>query len=122
MSRTKGGIKNARRRRNILRQAKGYRFARSKKKRAAIEALHHAGRYAFRDRKAKKRDMRGLAIVRINAALRENLPTGQAGGFRNYSSFIGALKKNNIELDRKVLAEIAEQHPETFKRIIAKIS
>lgn len=115
MSRTKGGIKNARRRRNILGQAKGYRFARSKKKRAAIEALHHAGRYAFRDRKAKKRSMRGLSIVRINAALREN-------GFRNYSSFIGALKKKNIELDRKVLAEIAEQYPETFKRIIAKVS
>ncbi len=115
MARTKGGIKNAKRRRNILGAAKGYRFARSKKKRAAIEALRHAGRYAFRDRRAKKRTMRGLAIVRINAALREN-------GFKNYSSFIGALKKKNVELDRKVLAEIAQEYPETFKRILAKLS
>ncbi len=103
------------RRRNILAAAKGYRFARSKKKRAAIEALHHAGKYAFRDRRAKKRTMRGLSIVRINAALREN-------GFKNYSSFMGALKKAHIELDRKVLSQIAAEHPETFKRILAKVS
>lgn len=103
------------RRRNILQAAKGYRFARSKKKRSAIEALRHAGKYAFRDRRAKKRDMRGLAIVRINAALREN-------GFKNYSTFIGALKKANIELDRKVLAEMAAEYPEAFKRVIAKVS
>jgi len=103
------------RRRNILKAAKGFRFARSTKKRSAIDALRHAGKYAFRDRKAKKRSMRGLSIVRINAALREN-------GFKNYSSFMGALKKANIELDRKVLAEIASEYPETFKRIIAKVA
>ncbi len=115
MSRTKGGVKNAKRRRNILRAAKGYRFGRSTKKRQALEALKHAGKYAFAHRKAKKRDMRGLAIVRINAALREN-------GFKNYSIFMGALKKANIELDRKVLSQIAAEHPEAFKRIVAKVS
>ena len=115
MSRTKGGPKAIKRRRNILKAAKGFRFGRSTKKRAAIDALRHAGKYAFRDRKAKKRSMRGLSIVRINAALKEN-------GFKNYSTFMGALKKANIELDRKVLSEIAAEYPETFKRIIAKVS
>ena len=102
------------RRRNILKAAKGFRFSRSKKKKAALDALKHAGRYAFRDRKAKKRSMRGLSIVRINAALRSN-------GYKNYSSFIGAMKKANVELDRKVLAEIAEQYPETFERLLKKV-
>src|SRR3989338_5326538 len=114
MARTKGGGKNAKRRRNILTRAKGFRFARSKKKRAAIDALRHTGTYAFRDRRAKKRLMRGLHIVRINAALKEN-------GFKNYSSFMGALKKKNIELDRKILSQLAELHPEAFKRLLAKV-
>ncbi len=124
MARTKGGIKNAKRRRNILAGAKGFRFARSKKKRAAIDALRHAGKYAFRDRRAKKRLMRGLHIVRINAALKENLPaqTLQAGGFKNYSTFIDSLKKKHIELDRKVLSQLAELHPEAFKRLLAKVA
>ena len=103
------------RRRNILKAAKGFRFSRSKKKKAALDALKHAGRYAFRDRKAKKRSMRGLAIVRINAALRER-------GFKNYSSFMGALKKANVELDRKVLSQIAENHPATFDRLLKKVA
>src|SRR3989344_2745789 len=115
MSRVKGGVKNAKRRRNILTRAKGFRFARSKKKRAAIDALRHAGKYAFRDRRAKKRLMRGQAIVRINAALKEN-------GFKNYSTFMGALKKANVELDRKVLAELAMNHPQTFSRLLKKVS
>ena len=103
------------RRRNILSAAKGYRFGRSKKKKAALDALKHAGFYAFRDRKAKKRTMRGQSIVRINAALRAN-------GFKNYSTFMGALKKAKIDLDRKVLSEIAAEHPEAFQRIIAKVA
>ena len=115
MARTKGGPKAAKRRGNILRAAKGYRFARSKKKRAAIDALRHAGKYAFRDRRMKKRLMRGQSIVRINAALKEN-------GFKNYSTFMGALKKANIELDRKVLAELAMNHPQTFSRLLKKVS
>ena len=115
MARTKGGPKSSKRRRNILKAAKGYRFARSKKKRAALDALRHAGKYAFRDRKAKKREMRSLHTVRINAALREN-------GFKNYSTFIGSLKKQNVELDRKVLSELAMNHPEAFARLVKKVS
>lgn len=115
MARTKGGPKAIKRRKNILKAAKGYRFGRSTKKRAAKEALVHAGKYAFRDRKAKKRSMRGLAIVRVNAAVREN-------GFKNYSTFIAALKKAHIDLDRKVLSQLAADHPEAFKRIVAKVS
>ncbi len=113
MARTKGGPKQSKRRRNILAQTKGYRHGRSTKKKAALEAIKHAGKYAFRDRRAKKRTMRGLHIIRINAALREN-------GFKNYSTFISALKKKNIMLDRKVLSEIAMNHPESFKRLIVK--
>jgi large subunit ribosomal protein L20 len=115
MARTKGGPKAMKRRRNILKAAKGYRFSRSTKKKAALDALKHAGKYAFRDRRAKKRSMRGMHIVRINAALRDN-------GFKNYSTFIGALKKANIELDRKVLSEIAEKHPDAFTRIVKQVA
>ncbi len=115
MARTKGGSKASKRRRNILAQTKGYRHGRKSKKRAALEAIKHAGKYAFRDRRAKKRSMRGLHIVRINAALREN-------GFKNYATFVGALKKKNIVLDRKVLSEIAMTHPESFKRLLEKVS
>lgn len=115
MARTKGGVKGSKRRKNILSQTKGYRHGRSTKKRAALEAIKHAGKYAFRDRRAKKRTMRGLHITRLNAALREN-------GFKNYSSFIGALKKKNIMLDRKVLSEMAQTHPESFKRLLAKVA
>lgn len=114
MSRVKGGPKAMKRRRNILKAAKGYRFGRSTKTKQALEALKHAGKYAFRDRRAKKRTMRGLAIVRINAALRER-------GFKNYSTFMGAVKKANIELDRKVLSEIASEYPEAFDRVLKTV-
>ncbi|MEK9177378.1 MAG: 50S ribosomal protein L20 [Patescibacteria group bacterium] len=115
MARTKGGVKNAKRRRSVLRAAKGYRFARSKKERAAIEALRHAGKYAFAHRRDKKNDMRRLSIVRVNAALRER-------GLKNYSGFIGVLKKAGVALDRKILAELAMNHPDTFDRVLKKIS
>lgn len=115
MARTKGGVKGSKRRKNILAQTKGYRHGRSTKKRAALEAIKHAGKYAFRDRRNKKRTMRGLHITRVNAALREN-------GFKNYSTFIDALKKKNIMLDRKVLSQMAELHPESFKRLLAKVA
>ncbi|MEK7063100.1 MAG: 50S ribosomal protein L20 [Patescibacteria group bacterium] len=115
MARTKGGPKQSKRRKNILAQTKGYRHGRSTKKKAALEAIKHAGKYMFRDRRAKKRTMRGLHIVRINAALREN-------GFKNYATFIGALKKKNIMLDRKVLSEMAMTHPESFKRLLKKVA
>ena len=115
MARTKGGPKQIKRRKNILKQTKGYRHGRSTKKKAALEAIKHAGKYMFRDRRAKKRTMRGLHIVRVNAALREN-------GFKNYATFMGALKKKNIMLDRKVLSEMAMNHPESFKRLLAKVA
>jgi large subunit ribosomal protein L20 len=115
MARTKGGPKQIKRRKNLLSQTKGYRHARSTKKKAALEAIKHAGAHAFRDRRAKKRTMRGLHIVRLNAALREN-------GYKNYATFIGALKKKDIIMDRKVLSEIAMLHPESFKRLLAKVA
>ena len=96
-------------------QTKGYRHGRKSKKKQALEAIKHAGAYAFKHRRAKKREMRGLHIVRLNAALREN-------GFKNYATFIGALKKKNIMLDRKVMSEMAMSHPESFKRLLAKVS
>lgn len=102
------------RRRNILKQVKGYRQQRSKKERAARDAIFKAGTYAFRDRRAKKRDFRGLWNIRINAGVR-------AAGFPSYSRFIDALKKKNIALDRKILATLAKDYPETFNRIVALV-
>ena len=111
MSRVKGGVTANKRRRNILSNVKGFRFARSKKKRSAIDAIHHAGSYAFAHRKDKKNDFRQLWITRMNAALRAQGTT--------YSKFIGAMKKKGIALDRKVLAILANERPEVFTRIVA---
>lgn len=113
MSRVKRGVISMKRRRNVLSQVKGYRFARSKKERAAREAIVHAGKYAFAHRKDKKADARRLWTVRLNAALR---PLGFS-----YSKFINALKKKNITLDRKVLSEIARTNPESFARIVEQV-
>ncbi len=101
---------SARRHRKILQRAKGYRQARSGRIQTAKEAVLHAGAYAFHGRKLKKRDLRSLWIVRISAALKE------AGV--SYSRFIAALKKEKIELDRKILSEIAVKDMETFKKIV----
>lgn len=101
------------RRRNILVQVKGYRFGRSKKKRQAIEAIHHAQNYAFAHRKDKKNDFRSLWIVRINAVLK-------AQGLQ-YSRFIKALKDKGIALDRKILATLAKDRPEAFQRIVDQV-
>lgn len=109
MSRVKRGVISAKRRRNVLSQVKGYRFARSRKERAAKDAIVHAGSHAFAHRRDKKNDMRRLWTVRLNAALR---PMGLS-----YSKFIDALKKKGIILDRKVLSEIAKNKPESFTRI-----
>jgi len=113
MSRVKRGTISSKRRRNVLKQVKGYRFARSKKERAAREAIVHAGRYAFAHRKDKKTDRRREWQVRINSQVR-NLGL-------SYSKVINMLKKKKIELDRKILALIAERNPETFKRIIKSL-
>ncbi|HEX5774653.1 MAG TPA: 50S ribosomal protein L20 [Candidatus Paceibacterota bacterium] len=114
MARVKGGVISAKRRRNVLVRAKGYRHGRSTKERLAKESLVHAGKNAFNHRRDKKTDYRQLWIVRLNAALREN-------GFKSYSTFIAAMKKSDIGLDRKVLSELAANQPETFTRIIKKV-
>ncbi|MBM4222839.1 MAG: 50S ribosomal protein L20 [Gammaproteobacteria bacterium] len=99
MSRTKSGTVTHRRHKKILKQAKGYYGARSRCYKTAHQAVWKAGQYAYRDRKQKKRQFRGLWIVRINAAAREF-------GL-SYSRLIAGLKKANIDLDRKILAELA---------------
>ncbi len=114
MARVKGGVNSAKRRRNILTRAKGYRHGRSTKVRLAKESLVHAGKNAFNHRKDKKGDYRSLWIIRLNAAIREC-------GHKSYSTFIAALKKKEIGLDRKVLSEFASKHPEIFKRIADKV-
>lgn len=114
MPRVKRGTTKLKRRRNILKQAKGYRFGRSKKERQASEALMHAGAHAFAHRRDKKNDFRRLWNVRINAAVRP---------FElSYSVFIGMLKKKESVLNRKMLSEIAQEHPESFERIVKKVS
>ena len=114
MARVKRGTTKNKRRKNILAQTKGYRFDRSRKERVAKEAIHHAGAYAFRHRRAKKREYRNLWTLRINAAVREE-------GF-TYSTFIGALKKKNIALDRKSLAALAKDYPETFAHLVKQLA
>lgn len=109
MTRVKRGTIANKRRKNILSQVKGYRFGRSTKERMAKDAIAHAGTYAFAHRRDKKNDKRKLWEVRINAAVRE---LGMS-----YSKFIGALKKSSIEIDRKILADLAENKPATFKKI-----
>jgi large subunit ribosomal protein L20 len=116
MPRVKRGFKARRRRNKVLKLAKGYRGARSKLFRSATEAVDRALNYAFRDRRVKKRDFRSLWITRINAASRLN-------GL-SYSKFIFGLKKANVEIDRKVLANIAVSDPKGFMEIasLAKTS
>src|SRR5271168_2196771 len=114
MSRVKKAVNALKTRKNVLKMAKGYRFGRSKKERAAYEALMHAGMYAFAHRKDKKNYMRKLWNVKLSAPLKE------AG--LSYSKFIGSLKKKNIVIDRKILALLAEKNPETFSRLIKTVA
>ena len=110
MPRAKRGFKARRRRNKILKAARGYYGGRSRLYAPAVEAVHHAWRYATRDRRVRKRDFRALWIVRINAAAR------LAG--MSYSKLIAALKRADVALDRKVLADLAVADPETFTRIV----
>ena len=112
MTRIKRGVMANKRRKKVIKKAKGYLNARSKKYKAAKEALMKAGTYAYRDRKVKKRTMRGLWLIRLNAGVREY-------GL-NYSKFIHALKLSNVELDRKILSQIAVENPKIFKNIVEK--
>lgn len=109
MPRVKRGTQHTKRRRSLLSKVKGYKWGRKSKIRQARPAMLKAGVYAYRDRKAKKRTFRRLWNAKINAAARQNGTT--------YSKLMNALKKANIELDRKVLAKIAEDHPEVFTKI-----
>jgi large subunit ribosomal protein L20 len=122
MSRVKGGVTSLKRRRNVLKMVKGYRFARSKKERAAREAIFHAGKYAFAHRRDKKNDFRKLWNVRINAGLDVLAVKGANGKELSYSRLIDAMTKKKVLINRKMLAELAEKNPETFKRIIQKVS
>jgi len=112
MVRIKKGVTAHKRRRHLLKDAKGFRWGRKNKFRAAKDALRHAREYAYRDRKANKRKKRALWQIQINAACRE------AGS--NYSTFASGLRKNKIELDRKILSELAQSYPEIFKQILEK--
>jgi large subunit ribosomal protein L20 len=112
MARVKRGVQARRRHKKILKQAKGYYGARSRVFRVAKQAVIKAGQYAYRDRRQRKRQFRALWIARINAAARNN-------GI-NYSQFINGLKKANIELDRRVLADIAVHDKAAFTAIVGQ--
>lgn len=106
MPRIKRGVHARKKRRQLLEHAKGYRGARSRRYRVAREQLLHSGQYAYRDRRARKRDFRRLWITRIGAASRQN-------GL-SYSSFIRGLRMAEVDIDRKLLADIAARDPRGF--------
>ncbi|MDI6777766.1 MAG: 50S ribosomal protein L20 [Patescibacteria group bacterium] len=113
MSRVKRGKIASKRRKKVLKQAKGFMWRRKSHYKAAKEALLKAGKYAYRDRRVKKRTFRNLWILRLNAGLREH---GE-----KYSSFIKKLIDKKIALDRKVLSEMAMKYPEQFKKLIESV-
>ena len=110
MPRVKTGIVRRRRHNKVLKRAKGFRGSRSKQYRNAFQTLLNAATYEYRDRRNKKRDFRRLWIQRINAGARLH--------GMNYSTFINGLKRANIDLNRKVLADIAAREPEAFKALV----
>jgi large subunit ribosomal protein L20 len=112
MVRVKRGTIAHKRRKNVLKHTKGFRWGRKSKYKAAKEALLHAWSYAYRDRKRKKREFRRLWQIRINSACRRQGLT--------YSKFIKLLKDNKIEIDRKILAGLAKDEFQIFKKIIDK--
>ena len=113
MTRVKRGVAASKRRKNLLEDAKGYRWRRSKVYAAAKQAVTKAGSYAFRDRRTKKRTARRLWITRLNIALK-------AIGLR-YNAFIKLMSDKNIELDRKVLSQLAMENPEVFKKFTESV-
>lgn len=113
MTRVKRGTIAHKKRERLLRYTKGFKWGRKSKERAAREALLHAWAYQFKSRKLKKRNFRRLWNVQINAAVRENS--------LSYGKFIAALKKKKIELDRKILAELAEKNPQIFAKIVEAV-
>ena len=113
MPRSKHSVPSHRRRKKILKLAKGYRGGRSKLLKTAKESVERAFLYAYRDRKKRKSEFRKLWITRINAGVRQH-------GI-SYSSFINSLKKKNILIDRKMLAHIAATDPQTFEKIVKQV-
>ena len=109
MPRVRKAVKSRARRKKILKAAKGYRGGRSKLLRTATETVDRALKFAYRDRKTKKRNFRSLWIIRINAAAREHE--------LSYSKFMTGLKKANVDLDRKALANLAATNPEAFAEL-----
>ncbi|MDP2820925.1 MAG: 50S ribosomal protein L20 [bacterium] len=110
MVRVKRGVAARKHKKNIFRYTKGFRWGRKNRLKLAKEAILHSFSHAFRDRKAKKRVRRNLWQLQINAAVRQLGLT--------YSRFINLLKKKNIQIDRKILAELAQKNPEIFKKIV----
>jgi large subunit ribosomal protein L20 len=113
MTRVKKGVNALKSRKNILSKVKGYRHGRGTKERQANEAIFHAGTYSFAHRKDKKGDFRRLWNVRMAALLKQH--------GTSYSKFIPMLKKGNVALDRKILADLAMNHPETFVKILESV-
>ncbi len=112
MARVKRGVTKTNRHKKVLKKAKGYYGNKSRTFRAANEQLLHSGQYAFRDRRAKKGEFRRLWIQRINAACRQN--------DMSYSRFIAGLHAANIEVDRKILADLAVTDPKAFSALVAQ--
>lgn len=112
MPRVKGGPQTRRRHKKMIKMAEGHRGSRHRKFRIAKESVTHALAYAYRDRRNRKRDFRSLWIMRINAAAREQ-------GL-SYSEFMHQLKERGIELDRKMLADLALREPEVFDGLLAQ--
>ena len=113
MSRVKRGVTKHARHQKVLKAAKGYYGARRKLLGVALQAVEKASAYAYRDRRVNKRNFRSLWVQRINAGVRQF--------DMKYSTFINGLKKKGIELDRKVLSELAVNEPDTFKLLVDKV-
>ncbi|MDR3642558.1 MAG: 50S ribosomal protein L20 [Candidatus Doudnabacteria bacterium] len=113
MTRIKRGVAANKRRKNVLKRTKGFDNRRSTNFISARQALLKADSYAYRDRRNRKRDFRALWLIRTNAALRENGTT--------WSKFAGLMKKQNIAINRKMLAELAVQYPEQFDKMVKSL-
>ena len=113
MVRVKKGKAARKRRKHLLEYAKGFKWGRQSKYRAAKQAVYRAWSHAYKDRRRKKRELRSLWQIQINAACREH-------GI-SYSRFINALKENKIQLDRKVLSQLAQKEPKIFDKIIETV-
>lgn len=111
MARVKRGVMVAKRHKKILKFTKGYRHGRKNLVKLAKQAILKAGVYAYRDRRARKREFRKLWILKLNAAVRQEGLT--------YSKFISGLKKTGITLDRKILARLALEYPQEFKKVVS---